>query len=1075
MRFLRIFMVATLLCVGFVNGQQFYQSEGLRLFNETEYTAAIDSMIQWADRYSAERGIAYYYVGESYYNLGLNAERKSRSISHFQESTRFLDLASKQTDIITKFSQKQVEIEYKKGWCQYRLAELLDNPVESLRGAYRNFMAVMAAESDSLKAIASYMIGETRFREAVWKRIQMLVSPNEPVAMDLAVESLGLLDESAEAYQRVRTYRRTPNRLIHSARLRLQDVFIEKASIVRRMSAVAYANLDANWKGNSQEESALSLLKRANYSQIYNDMDPGTRRELRSVVTYLSAAQQLLLFQWTGDVQYNQNLNAALDSLNWAGILSEKQFMQANRDQLNPITSDTFLRLTDANTSLYTQAAKEIPEAAYWMGWTQFVANVPDSRNQFNQFLAETEGISGNPRLEVLREDAQYRLFLLQFDQSASNRRMLSRIKKEIENFRPKQPSILQRRNLLLQLSRIGLGEPIWGRILQAPADDDRFRAAFILIRNMMVRATRVTGREREPYLTYLDRLMEITQDRRGEETLFYRGLAAFLKAEIQETSQGKRQFYVSAGDMMNNATGDYTAEAKYVQARSYFAAAKHESNEGQRSKMIEQAKPIFTSLIQENKSLRSLYYLGEIYRIQGNDQAARRCYETVIQKTQRQPGGAFWFNNASAALVSCGAGGHSTVLNEIPIQGVIFPERLLEVNGEEISLEKFADPDYIRRQYWEEALTLLSDFGLPRKLIYPSVFRRDESRYDKRAFGIVTAGIQERIGSINSGLNLKIIVPQGILPDIVATIDGVPMEMISPGVFEKAPLSINQTVEIRVECDFCYPFSRMHRLVQPGVEQIVVPMTQKARYRKQGEGTEAGVYLADFTERLDGNIVLRSGGAVLASTTFLYKHMQSDLTFRDFVYVPSMQSYLVVTSEKEYPHVYRNDPLISQEGEMVLDLPEDFEMDSPEGIEIDSKGNIYIVDWGKHRISMFTKDGSFIRSFGKFGFNTPQDVGKPVHFVFPTRITIAEDENGISSNGETILRHPQIYVTDRRGIHVLDSYGNYLATIAQSSSSTGAYVGVAVKGYGTGTRLYGLSQRSKKVDRFVASPASNR
>ena len=65
MRFLRKVSILTVLIVGSGMCQQFYRSEGLDLVNRGQHHAASESMLKWADVYTAERGIAYYYVGES--------------------------------------------------------------------------------------------------------------------------------------------------------------------------------------------------------------------------------------------------------------------------------------------------------------------------------------------------------------------------------------------------------------------------------------------------------------------------------------------------------------------------------------------------------------------------------------------------------------------------------------------------------------------------------------------------------------------------------------------------------------------------------------------------------------------------------------------------------------------------------------------------------------------------------------------------------------------------------------------------------------------------------------------------
>jgi hypothetical protein len=663
-----------------------------------------------------------------------------------------------------------------------------------------------------------------------------------------------------------------------------------------------------------------------------------------------------------------------------------------------------------------------------------------------------------------------YRLFLLKFDQHAADKRVLNDLKSEIEAFQPQFYSIQEKKRLLLQLVRVGLGETIWGQILKAPTTDDRLKDAFILIRNMMVRATRVTGKERIPYLRYLDKLFQITQDRRPQETDFYRGLSLFLKAEIQETASNKKKFYFSAGDLLKLSTGDYRFEGMYVQARSYFAAAKHESNANQRNRVHSRAKPIFIKLINEAKSLRSVYYLGEILRIQGNDLAASRCYDVVMNKTKDQVGGAFWYNNAFAAKQNCRSSGDRLELHGIHIDDVVFPERLLVVDREAISLEKFADPDYIRRQYWEEALNLLLKFGLSKRSLYPSAFRLQGSRFSERDFRIVTADIHDRIGAITSGLQLYVVLPQHLQEEVRVSLNGIPLEKDIRGFYQKIPLQLNQLMEICVESDYCYPVVKNHRFTQPGVERMVVSLMQKIVFDSKGSGLDKGVDVFHFPQRLDDNVVFQSVTFPLSQSTFLFRDFQSNIHYRDFFYSDILDGYLVVDSQNENLPFYQSDPMVSKGDELYLVYPDGVgKLMSPEGIAVDSRGNIYITDWGNHKVFVFARDGFFLRSFGDFGYNVPTNIGKTIRLIYPTRIAIAEDTEGVMFNGRKIIRDPLIFIADREGIHLMDANGIYFDTVVPSGMRMGSFYGLTIRGYGIRSRLYVVDRKTGQIERFVA------
>ena len=1075
MRLMPKTLVLTVLIISSSMGQQFYQSEGLQLFNQRQYKAAIDSMIHWADSHSSERGMVYFYVGESYYNLGLDETIPSQSVSHFKESVGYFEQAIKQADLISVYPNKIAEAKYKKSWGYYRLGELESNPLPSLESAYGGFIEVTSSPNDSLAILAMYMAGESKFRESVWRRIQMHLSLNRARKIEWAQESIACLQEAGKAFQYLIDSRIASRYLRNCARVRHQDVLFEWGKLYQKMGSDIFSSIQDAGKQATSEQTAIRFFQQIDYRSILDFIDGVSKAEFQPLIAYFEAAKDLNLYQLTGATQDRQRLNRSLDGLRWAGFRDEKIFLQGNRDQMSQIEDEAYIRLTDPLRSDYAMVANRLPEAWYWLGWGQFLTNVKEAENSFDQFLGNMEDSSPDPRLDALKEDAQYRIFLLRFDQHASNSRVLNSLKAEIEAFHPSHPTTKRNSELLLQLVRVGLGESIWGRILQAPTTVDRLRDAFRLIRNMMVRATRVVGQERVPYLNYLDKLFQITEDRRSQETIFYRGLAQFLRAEIQETADNKRNLYVSAGDVLKNVTGKYLSEGKYVQARSYFAAAKHESRSSDRNTLHERAQPFFIELINDAQSLRSVYYLGEIFRIRGNGLAARRCYEVVMEKTRGKEGGSFWYSNAQAGIDGTEPIGDTTQLNNINIDDVTFPEALLVEDGEAISLEKFADQYYIRRQYWEESIDLLMKYGLEKRTIYPSTIRPSASRFEQRAFGIVTAGIQERIGVIDSGLRLFVSMPAGVQSDITVSLDGVLLESLRPGIFERKPLSLNQTVEIFVECPSCYPFVERHRFTQPGVEHIAVTLSRKNHFRKQGEGIETGVNIVQFPERLDGNTILHTESVDLSSTTILFRDFQSNYEYRDYIYSTLLDGYLVVHSGIQNLLLYRNDSMVTKEGELLLIFSQgDKPLNSPEGIAIDSQGNIYVVDWGNHRICIFGRDGSYLRSFGRFGINTNLDKGKPIHFVYPRRIAITEDIPRVSPNGQPEVKNFQIFIVDHNGIHLMDGNGNYLDTVIPSSKRKEFY-GLAVRGYGSNARLYVVDRKTGKIERFLAQAEQTR
>jgi len=1066
-------LICLLMFIGNAASQQFYRSTGLKLFNQRQYRAAIDSIQTWADAHTAERGIAYYYIGESYYNLGIEQDDRQHSIRLFQSGSDYLRQALEQSDLRSKFTDKLHLARYKVAWCQFRLAELENDPVQSLERAARTFYELSSSSDDTLSMYALYMSGEANLRAATWRRQRFHLTDNPGRQADVGQYVIRKISEAQRHFQRVSGERSVSQFLRTCAQIRRQDALFQKGKLYQKMSSTVFGNIQDEGKSTTAYTTATSIFSSVKYGSVLQYVNFSLKSTFIPVVIYSDAVTRLNSYWITGNDQFRQSMNSLMDSLKVTSLQTEKTFLEACRDQRTPIEDDLFFRLTDRRTSFYARAANAFPEAWYWLGLVQFIVNAEESEDHLQQFLGQTAEES-SPRLEVLREDAQYRIFLLQFDKNASDRNVLQILKQDLESFRPKMTYIRQGSASLLQLVRVGLGESVWTRILQASSTEAKLRDAFSLIQNMLIRASQVTGKERVPYLNYLDQLFKITEGRRSQATTFYRGLSAFLNAEIQETAQAKRQLYYAAADQLKQSSGIYQNEGIYVQARSYFAAAKHASKADQIQKVYNKAKPHFVDLINESKSLRSVYYLGEIFRIQGNDLAARKCYEVVIQKTRDQDDGDFWYNNAQAGLQSSNSSGDIAALNGIRIEDVQFPENLLVDDGQIVSLEKFADPDYIRRQYWAEALDILMKYGPYKIELYPSVNILQQSHFADRGFQTITADIQERVGAIASGITIQVAYPPGVPQTAVVSVDGVVLEQDARGFYRKSPISIEQSVKIRVTTAYCYPFAKNHQLTKPGIERLVVSLIRKNHFQEKGFGVEQGVQIVKFPDRLDGNTILESGGSGFTVSSFLYRDFHQDIAFRDFAFSKPLDSYLVLNTRYKNPMIYRNDPMISKEGVFPLSYSsEEDKLKSPEGIAVDAEGKIYIADWEKHRVSVFDKDGTFLQSFGKFGMNEEEDQGREVSLTYPTKIALSQDTEGIPLNDKRIYGQPILFVADRNGVHIIDITGTYWDTIKTTGIQKGAIYGLTVRGYGSGARVYVMDRNTQRVRRFLATPVA--
>jgi tetratricopeptide (TPR) repeat protein len=1081
MRFLRLAFCSLVILTQTAFGQQFYRSAGFDLFNQQNFQNAIDSLDQWIQNNPGKAGIAYHFIGESYYNLALSDRSTRARISELlQNSLNAFTTALQQPDLEISYPEKPREAYFKIGWCLHRMAELGNATGTRLDAAIQAFTRVQEGSADTLAIISRYMLGECHFQKGRIRRAALSESDDVDASAVHAQEALNSYSRAQRAFS---SAIRSPNiayYLRNAARIRRQDMIYEKGMIFhilfrKEASYTAFESLLRMGDFASARDAAVHYFQQLHYAALFDSLDARSLRIMDPILRHSHVQSRLQLYLISGDIFHRNELDNSISGIQDDGQLVDREFILANREHRRSLNKDVLLQLSNNRTSYYRRAADRQPESWYWLGWMQFLANSDESEGNFQKFIEETESLPRDQFLSVLREDAQYRIFLAQFDRNTSRLNILRELRSRLTDFNPQNPGVREESNLLLKLVRVGLGESIWGEVLEGGSREQRLQEAFRLIMNMFIRATGVTGEEREVYLTYLDKLFQITQDQYTERTQFFRGLSEFLRAEIQETKGEKRQYYLDAADILKRSLGRFRDEALYVQARSYFAAAKHEGGSSQRVRMLNRAKPIFQMLINDKQSMRSVYYLGEIFRILGNDIAARRCYEIVRDKTEGYVESTFWYENAVAGLDSCGTSGNISELDGIEIDQVRFPERLLVINGEVISLEKFADPDYIRGQYWEKSISILINYGFTRRNFYPSLERIHESLYNRAAFENVSARIKDRKGKVYSGLEMFVFLPPsaGKQP-VEVLVNGAPLEPVRENLYQKQPLPINQSINLDVKHPSVYSHIRKIRLLYPGLSHFSIHLYPKIRFISQGETRDEDIAIARFPERWDGNIVIHKQNLPVSRESELYQDFISDIHYRDFVYASQLDGYLAVNSMQNQLTFYRNDAQISREGSFPLRIPAGASpLLSPEGIDIDQQGNLYIVDWGSHRIHIFKNDGSLIRSFGHFGINTQENREKEeVSLAFPTRIAVLEDTRGTTVNNQRVFSEPKFLVSDRYGVHLVDFNGVYLDTFfANNEQYKGSIYGLAAHGYGDETVMYVAERHRGVVETFKASP----
>lgn len=125
---------------------------------------------------------------------------------------------------------------------------------------------------------------------------------------------------------------------------------------------------------------------------------------------------------------------------------------------------------------------------------------------------------------------------------------------------------------------------------------------------------------------------------------------------------------------------------------------------------------------------------------------------------------------------------------------------------------------------------------------------------------------------------------------------------------------------------------------------------------------------------------------------------------------------------------------VFNSDGTVLLDIGSggtgNGEFDNARGISTDSLGNIYVVDWGNHRVQKFDSDGLYLDQWGEEG----QDAG---NFDGPESLMID------SSNNVYVVDNFHVhgsFETPNTRIQVFDTDGDFVETIGQFGEEVGDF-----------------------------------
>ncbi|NIR51886.1 hypothetical protein GWN90_25165 [candidate division KSB1 bacterium] len=1025
--------------------------DGINMFNRGRY----DSLTfvyapEFIRTHPHEEGLARYFVAESYYNKALSDTDLETIRRNLELSWNEFRNARGSSDLSGKYPEYYGVTAYKMGWCSYRLAELNVEPIKMLQRANSEFRQVPGTAPDSVKVRSYYMAAETKIREILERYYELA---NEEFQSQEMVGIETLFDDAERMLNKVIHFPTSPGaphnlmELKAVSKIRKESLSYYLGRYYATMPTSAFENVTDSEKIANPRTTALSYFRGLQYDSLFVT-DPTVREKFKIAVHYLKLMKHLNQYILTKSSLSKHEFLREWENVDHSSFVSERAFRMANLYQSHPITGASDSTEFAMN---YYQASADIPESYYWLAYLQMVYyDRENSRKNYQNYIDSiTEVSAQSDRILFLLDDARYQKFLLDFEfhYLEDKRKQLKELATELQTFSPTSQIIKTKKaqlSLLVDCSLTSDTSLLLKRDLSG-SEEEKLDQVVKTVKFILPRAALNIGIPRQKYLALLDRLLAITKRKRPDETYFFRGIVKTLEADLQASPIDKMKKFREAANVLKNVTTDYPSksEAEYIRASCLFFADE-----------FDEAEVVFRRLINENRYLRALFYLAEIYRITNRGTEAKKCYKVIIDKLQgsNDDYADFWLDNAKAGLESLENPGKLERIEGIDIEHVDF--QAFE-QDERVSFEKLANEKFLSRLQVREIVNWFMIYGLPQKEIYPSQHKLSGSVFVlENIFDNVSPLINERKGVVTATLNLTVHLPNISNSDLHVSL-GHEVLNGKDGQYRQSQIPLNSNYELKIENPDCYEFKETLSFTRPGKNDKTVILNKRLGFSAEKEA-ENLLHARDypFAPRWDANFVL---GKIpeQAENSELLEDFASRYQLRDCAFDPVGNRVVAINAKESRIWVYSADSSGRRTGQLEPNLSG--ELKSPEGIAVDSNGHVFITDWGNHQVVELTNDGQFLNKFGSFGTNTTSTVGEPVKFTFPTRIVVWEDTEGVQINDNTFYREKYLLVADRNGIHLCKVNGGYLDTLIAPSNdfSEGWFYAFDLQGYGQAAKLY--------------------